>query len=336
MHCVIMPLPFEMKKILIIQTAFIGDVILATPLAEKLHAFFPGARIDFLVRKGNEGLLKDHPFLNEVLVWNKNEKKIRNLFRLIRKVKATRYDLLVNAHRFASSGLLAFFSGARVKTGFDKNPFSFCYDWRVQHQIGNHVHEIQRNLALVEKLTDAVPVMPRLYPGAADVKEAGRYSRPGGNAVTFITIAPTSVWFTKQLPAHKWLELIEKQNPELTICLLGAKGDAGICEEIRKSSAHPNILNLAGKLTFLQSAALMKEAKMNYVNDSAPLHMASAMNAPVTAVFCSTVPAFGFGPLSDESFIVESNENLSCRPCGLHGFRACPKGHFKCAEGIRF
>ncbi len=331
-----MPFPFEMKKILIVQTAFIGDVILATPLVEKLHAFFPGAAIDFLVRKGNDGLLQNHPFLNEVLVWDKNENKIGNLFRLIRKVKASGYDLLVNVHRFASSGLLTFFSGARVKVGFDKNPFSFCYDWRVQHQIGNHVHEVQRNLALVERLTDDQPVMPRLYPGAADVREAGRYSRPGDKVISYITIAPTSVWFTKQLPAHKWLELIEKQSRELTIYLLGAKGDAGVCEGICNSSSHPHILSLAGKLTFLQSAALMKDAKMNYVNDSAPLHMASAMNAPVTAVFCSTVPAFGFGPLSEESFVVELKEELSCRPCGLHGFKACPKGHFKCAEGIRF
>ena len=91
---------------------------------------------------------------------------------------------------------------------------------------------------------------------------------------------------------------------------------------------------LAGKLSFLQSAALMKQAKMNYVNDSAPLHFTSAVNAPVTAIFCSTIPAFGYTPLSDRSFIVETKEHLICRPCGLHGRKACPLGHFKCAYGI--
>jgi heptosyltransferase-2 len=75
----------------------------------------------------------------------------------------------------------------------------------------------------------------------------------------------------------------------------------------------------------------MKGAIMNYVNDSAPLHFASAVNAPVTAVFCSTVPAFGFGPLSDVSFVVETDIPLSCRPCGLHGYKACPLGHFNCS-----
>jgi heptosyltransferase-2 len=79
----------------------------------------------------------------------------------------------------------------------------------------------------------------------------------------------------------------------------------------------------------------MKDAAMNYANDSAPLHFASAMNAPVTAIYCSTVPSFGFTPLSDKSFIVETDQKLTCRPCGLHGRKACPLGHFNCAHTIR-
>jgi heptosyltransferase-2 len=89
---------------------------------------------------------------------------------------------------------------------------------------------------------------------------------------------------------------------------------------------------MAGKLSLLESAAIMAGARMNFVNDSAPMHLASAVNAPVTAVFCSTVPAFGFGPLSDNAFIAETTIPLDCRPCGLHGYTVCPKGHFKCAE----
>jgi heptosyltransferase-2 len=73
---------------------------------------------------------------------------------------------------------------------------------------------------------------------------------------------------------------------------------------------------------------------MNYVNDSAPMHIASAVNAPVTAIYCSTVPAFGFGPLSDVSFIVETDEKLACKPCGIHGLESCPEKHFKCALTI--
>ena len=84
----------------------------------------------------------------------------------------------------------------------------------------------------------------------------------------------------------------------------------------------------------LESAALMKDATMNYVNDSAPMHMASAMNAKTTAIYCSTIPAFGFGPLADNAKIVETKLTLDCRPCGVHGHKACPEGHFKCAFSI--
>jgi heptosyltransferase-2 len=150
----------------------------------------------------------------------------------------------------------------------------------------------------------------------------------------YITISPTSVWYTKQLLPEKWEKLIELTDKgKYKIYLLGGAGDKEACEKLvglNKSSVE----NLAGKLTLLQSAALMCDANMNYVNDSAPQHLASAMNAPVTSIFCSTVPAFGFGPLSKNSRIVEVEERLECRPCGLHGYKACPKGHFLCAHKI--
>ena len=119
-----------------------------------------------------------------------------------------------------------------------------------------------------------------------------------------------------------------------TIYLLGAPGDHALCENISLSTTHASVQNLAGKLSFLESAALMADAVMNYVNDSAPMHFASAVNAPVTAIFCSTVPAFGYTPLSDVSYIIETPEKLNCRPCGLHGYKACPEKHFKCAMTI--
>ena len=147
-------------------------------------------------------------------------------------------------------------------------------------------------------------------------------------------MAPSSVWFTKQLPKDKWIELCNLIPKEVIIYLLGGSSDVILCEEIKQKSEHINIKILAGTLSLLESCELMKHAKMNYVNDSGPLHLASAVNAPTTAFFCSTVPAFGFTPLSDISYINESKENLYCRPCGLHGYRSCPEGHFKCAHTI--
>src|ERR1700693_2134267 len=120
-----------MQKILVIQTAFTGDVVLATALIEKLHRFFHGAHIDLLVRKGNEGLLSNHPFLHEVLVWNKKENRNKNLFRLYKKIRKEKYDKVINLQRFASTGLLTAFSGAKERIGFDKNPFSFLFTKKI-------------------------------------------------------------------------------------------------------------------------------------------------------------------------------------------------------------
>src|ERR1035437_3526936 len=111
-----------MLKFLIIQTAFIGDVILATAVAEKLHHHYPDATIDFVLRKGNEGLLANHPFIKTVYVWDKKQSKIKNLFSISKQVRKNKYDFIINLHRFLSSGIITGFSGAKHKIGFDKNP----------------------------------------------------------------------------------------------------------------------------------------------------------------------------------------------------------------------
>ncbi len=319
----------RLQSFLIIQTAFIGDVILATGLIEKLHQHYPNASIDFLLRKGNEGLLVGHPLLRNVLIWDKKESKISNLFKLIGQIRRTHYDCVVDVHRFASSGLITAFSGSKLKIGFDKNPISFAFTKKIKHQIGN-LHEVQRNHQLIESITDSNFARPKLYPAEKDFDKVKSFqTKP------YLCVAPTSVWFTKQFPVEKWIEFIKAiSNTRGKIYLLGAPSDHSICESIRLASANANAINVAGKFSFLESAALMKNAAMNFVNDSAPMHLASAMNAPVTAIFCSTVPSFGFGPLSDQSIIIETKEKLDCRPCGLHGFKACPKGHFKCAYSI--
>lgn len=319
-----------MQKILIIQTAFIGDVVLATGLIEKLHRSFPDAQIDFLVRKGNESLLINHPYLHEVLIWDKKKKKTRNLFKMLKRIRKNKYDKVINLQRFASTGILTAFSSANEKIGFNKNPLSFLFTKNVKHVIGENKHEIERNNDLVKDFTDQVVEKPRLYPAFSDESAVKVYK-----TFSYITISPASVWFTKQYPKEKWVEFINRLPDNYTIYLLGSGPDRDFAEQIKNNSSHEWVINLCGKLSFLQSAALMKDAKMNYVNDSAPMHFASAVNAPVTAIYCSTLPSFGFGPLSDISFVAETEEELSCRPCGLHGKKACPLGHFKCAFTIK-
>ena len=321
-----------MKKFLIIQTAFIGDVVLATALIEKLTRFFPDAQIDFLCRKGNETLLANNPHLHEVLVWNKKEHKTRNLFNMIKTIRATKYDRVINLQRFFSTGLITVFSGAGATVGFDKNPLSLLFSKKVKHIISTNSpfkHEVERNNDLIKDFTDEVFCHPKLYPSTKDFDTTRPYTNE-----PYVTMSPSSVWFTKQFPIEKWLELINIFPARYRIYLLGGKENVEECNQLSFLSSNKKVTVLAGQLSFLQSAALMQTAQMNYVNDSAPLHFASAMNAPVTAIFCSTVSDFGFTPLSDRSFIVETAVALHCRPCGLHGKKQCPLKHFKCGYGI--
>lgn len=306
-------------------------------MAEKLHSFFPSARIDFLLRKGNEGLLAGHPFIRNIIVLDKKNSKFLSLVKIAWMVRKAGYDCVVNLHRFGSSGFVTCFSGSGKKIGFRKNPFSLCYSASFEHEIGNGKHETERNHSLIRDFTDDVPAPPRLYPSPEDVESVGKISGTSeGSGSGYICIAPASVWFTKQLPKEKWIELLNGLGENQVVYLLGSSGDTFLCEEIRTgyNNGKIKVENLAGKISLLETAALMKRAKMNFVNDSAPLHLASAMNAPVRSIFCSTVPAFGFGPLSGDSKIIETGEKLACRPCGLHGMKKCPEEHFKCAKTI--
>ena len=318
-----------MQRILIIQTAFIGDVILATPVISELKRLFPQAEIDVLVKKGNGPLLENDPHVHRLFQLDKKAGKVKEILRLRKEFIKRSYDLAVNLHRFGSSGLITILSGAKKTYGFRKNPFSLFFTKRFEHQIGDGTHEVERNLSLIREFGANAIARPVLYPGeeAEDVVRSYK-DEP------YFCFAPASVWFTKQLPEEKWVELLKLRSEKAKLYLLGAPDDSELCQRIIDESGVSNAVNLAGKLSLLQSAALIRDAKRTYVNDSGPLHIASSMNAPITAFFCSTTPEFGFGPLSDDSQIIESTEKPDCKPCGLHGHSSCPKGHFDCGVQI--
>ncbi|WP_426492996.1 glycosyltransferase family 9 protein [Hymenobacter sp. 102] len=329
-----MPETAAPSAILLIQTAFIGDVILATALLEYLHRTEPGTPVDFLVRKGNEGLIKGHPHVRRVLIWDKKTNKYGGLWQLLQGIRQTNYGRVVTLQRFASTGILAAFSGAPERIGFDKNPLSFRFTRAVPHMVAAGLHEVSRNLHLLNPAYEGPVVAPRLYPTPQD-EAAAAEARRLANDRPYICIAPTSVWFTKQFPEQEWLKLLAALPPKYAVFLLGGPPDTAACQQLVERTQRLGVINLSGKLSLLASAALMRGAVLNYVNDSAPMHLCSAVGAPVCAVYCSTVPFFGFGPLSPFSRIVEIEEDLECRPCGLHGYRKCPLGHFRCAHGIR-
>jgi len=343
-----------MHRILVIQTAFIGDVVLATALLQNLHAAYPSAKIDILVRQGADELFADHPYINEVHVWNKKKNKYQHLFQVIQTIRRIKYDVVINVQRYLATGIITVLSGAKKTIGFDKNPLSFLFSEVVAHQFGaaaqaaeaggraaaaggaaaqnsnsSFLHETSRNHALLASLTTAPVAKPALYPSAANFAAVQKWQ-----GAPYICMSPGSVWETKKMPAKNWIDLINAVPTNYTIYLMGAPNETALCAEILSGSSRGGVVNIAGELNLLEAAALIKGARLNYVNDSAPMHLASATNAPVAAIYCSTIPAFGYGPLSDTQFVVETLEHLPCKPCGLHGKKACPLGHFYCGHTI--
>lgn len=324
-----------MKKVLIIQTAFIGDVILATSLIESIKKYWPEAQVDFLLRKGNESLLKNSPHINEVFIWEKNTNKFSSLVKNIISIRKRKYDYVLNIQRFFNAALMTSLSGAKIKVGFDKSPLSFLYDHKVAHLIPhkqdeNFLHEVQRNLQLYQKIEPKVKLdveRPRLYFSKKEEVKINDLNL----TTPYIVIAPSSVWFTKQWHISKWKELIEQTPSHFKIILIGAPSDNPYVSMLENKI---NTINLCGKLSLLESALLMKRAHRVLVNDSAPLHLASSVNAKTTAIFCSTVPDFGYFPLSEDSKLIQLQPRLACMPCGLHGKTECPLKHFNCSNQI--
>lgn len=330
--------PSAAKHILVIQTAFIGDTILASAFARSCHERWPEVELHFLLRKGNEAVIQGLPFVAHTWVWDKGEGKAKALWKIIRELRKYQFRAVFNLHRHFNSGLVTALMKAEVKVGFTQNPLSVFYTHKVEHRIPHLVdgvawHEVQRNHQLLHALDPSIALESnpkKLRPVLPLQEKHGAKVAPYQNK-PYVVMAPASVWFTKQWEEAKYHQLVARLSTKVQVLLVGGPADKELCERVKGDSS---ALNLCGQLGLLDSAALMQKAQRVFVNDSGPLHLASAVNAPTTAIFCSTVPAFGYGPLADEAVVMESSEFLDCRPCGLHGHKACPLGHFKCSVNV--
>ncbi|MHA8072569.1 glycosyltransferase family 9 protein [Aquirufa ecclesiirivi] len=318
------------SKVLLIQTAFLGDAVLATALLEKIRNESPETEIHILVRKGNESLFKAYPYSNLHRVWTYDKsRKWSSWLELRHDLSLVHFDAVYVIQRFFGMGLLSLSIGANRVVGFDKNPMSLFFTERVKHEWGTGIHEVERNTALVKSWLGEKVYKPCL-------KAAGIDLVPEIRKKEYICISPGSVWETKRLPIRIWIEFIRLLPESQVVILMGSPGEIDLSLQIAEAFQGSNrvILNETGKHPLLASAYLFQQSKMSFVNDSGPMHICSAENVPTVAVYCSTVPSFGFGPLADWNRVIETKEVLSCRPCGDHGKKNCPLGHYACGEGM--
>jgi heptosyltransferase-2 len=189
-------------------------------------------------------------------------------------------------------------------------------------------------LAKPDASPGASEIRPRLYPGIPERGAVDRflalYDAFSDSPVPLVALAPASVWATKRWPYYA--ELARELGSRARVVVLGASEDASLAAEVCQA-AGPEAMNAAGVFSLLGSAELIRRCSVLVTNDSAPAHLASAVDTPTVAIFGPTVPAFGFGPLAGRSSTV-GLDSLPCRPCDRHGPRRCPLGHWKCMREL--
>jgi len=324
------------EKILIIQTAFPGDVILTLPLLQVLKRELPDSNIDFICIPKTAEILEGNPLINELIVYDKKKSGIKGFSKLIRKLRKAKYDILISPHRSFRSSLISYFSDARKKISFDKSALSFLYNERVKYEQG--MHEIQRNLSLLKPvgISEKNILPPELFISNAIKTKISEYLKAKNihPENKFICIAPGSVWYTKRYPKEKFTELCDLLlEKDFKIFLTGGIADKSISEFILKNTINKNVIDTTGEFSFKESAELISRAELLITNDSAPLHLANAVGTKVFAIFGATIPAFGFYPYGKDDKIFET-DGLKCRPCSIHGGNECPVRTFECMERI--
>lgn len=316
---------------LVIQTAFLGDVLLTTPLLSALAERH--GPLDVVTTPGGVPLLETHPAVRLALPFDKRgaDRGAAGLGRLARRLRAERYETAYLPHRSLRSALLVRLAGVPRRVGYRSGWRTLYTETRPRPTAG---HEIDRLLALA----DVAPhhqTMPSLQLTAGDVAAAETFLRTQGIATPFVALAPGSIWGSKRWPHYA--TLARRLLQHAPVVLVGGPEDTPVGETIIREATGGSpggmMANASGRLTLRESAALIQRAGVLVTNDSAPLHLAQAVGTPTVAIFGSTVPAFGFGPRGPRDVVV-GVDGLACRPCSAHGPRACPLHHHLCMQSL--
>jgi heptosyltransferase-2 len=317
---------------LVIQTSFLGDTVLTTPLLAHLAQSGP---VDVLTTPASSSLLENHPAVRERLVYDKRKsaRGARGFLRMAATLRARRYSSAYLAQGSVRSGALALASGIADRVGFQTSAGRAFYTTRIAAP--ENIHHAARLLSLgtrdpLRDISDDA-LRPRLYPGITERDAVDRLiESERATDDQLIAVAPGSVWATKRWPG--FAELARTLANDYRVVVIGADSDRPLADEIL-SATDGRAIDAAGRLSLLASAELIRRSALLVTNDSLPLHLASAMNTPTVAVFGPTVPEFGFGPLATKSAIA-GLAGLTCRPCDRHGPRQCPLGHWRCMREI--
>ncbi|MCP1223105.1 glycosyltransferase family 9 protein [Sebaldella sp. S0638] len=317
-------------NILVIHTAFIGDIALSTPFVRALSDTYPDANLYYLTTPAGAALLQNNPLIKEVVVFDKKgkDKGLKGFFKTVKLLRKYKLNKVFILHRYLRSSFLGYFSGAKERIGFDIASGSFLYTKKVKYR--KDLHEIDRLLEFVDGEHGKYKV--EIYPSDVNVGNIDKiWQKYGIKEQKIIAVAPGSKWYTKMWPREYFDDLLERLSrlDNVKTVLVGGKEDKEI--ELKNENM---AVDLRGETSLLDLAEILKRTDVLVTNDSSPIHIGSAFEKPfIAAIFGPTVKEFGFTPSNKKNTVIEI-EGLECRPCGMHGHDKCPLGHFKCMKEI--
>ena len=297
-------------KILIIHTAFIGDIVLSTPLIQKLKDLYPKSEIDYLTLPTNQSVLYNNPNLNEVILYDKKgkDKGIKGFLKVLKILKQKKYDYAVIPHRFIKSILLAKLAKIPDIVGFDVATGSSLLDKKVHYDMKKH--EVERLLNLVEYEGEKIPV--RIYPAKENFVKIEKMLKNSGytgkKEQKLILVAPGSQRPEKMWPLEKYREVIQKlkKNENYFIGITGSKSEKELPLNFEKDK---NVIDFRGEISLVEFGALISKADVVVGNDSSPIHIASGFEKPfVIGIFGPGKRSLGFFPWTEKSNVIEDNE----------------------------
>ena len=328
----------QWRKVLILQTGFLGDTVLTLPLLSEIKIRFPAAKLVLLCGPLARELVQDHPDIDEIIVDDKKgaDRGWRGLWRKSMALKKMEFSLALTPHKSLRSALMLYFAGIPLRVGFCQSAGWFLLHRRVPRPAQRH--DVERNLSLLRAFGIEPEQCHRsLRLPAAPASEAAVAALLRSLGIDLekplIGVNPGSVWATKRWSAEGFARAIQmiKERYPCAVLLLGGPEDAPVAariEELCRGAA----VNLAGKIALREMPALLRRCRLLLTNDSAPMHMGVACGVPIVAIFCATTPALGFYPYSADAIVL--GKELSCRPCGSHGGRRCPLATEDCIRLI--
>ena len=316
-------------NILIIHTAFIGDIVLSTALVSKVKEKYPDSNIYYLTTPLGKEILKNNPKIKEVIVYDKRgkDKGFGTFISFVRRIRKLKIDVCLTPHRYLRSSILSILSGAKIRVGYDIANLSFVFNKKIKYD--KTKHEVEKLLSFIDD--DNKRFELEMYPSEKDKIKIDTLLKNLSENKKIILIAPGSKWFTKKWPEEYFKILIQNlaKRDDLLIIITGGKEEKEI--ELDLDS---KVLDLRGEISLLELAELTKRASLVVSNDSAPIHITSAFpNTRIIGIFGPTVKEFGFFPWSKNSKVFEI-DSLYCRPCAIHGGNSCPEKHFRCMREI--